>query len=175
MLHLHGIPSSSQAEWNSFNSLFAFLSKTPHQQDEMCTSPPKIITHDVINMDICSNLVKTCVWINKKTSRQTKAEGGKKQWTSAVVMLEKAFCSWTALLLVPQKSHFTEERLTGIPSGHILTVLLWSKMNAYSYRFPGTPPTLPTISWTLHAPWAPKFLFNDSYQAGEGGACNWNL
>lgn len=52
---------------SSFNSLFAFLSKTSDKhQDEMCTSPPKIITWDVINIDICSNLVKTCVWINKK-------------------------------------------------------------------------------------------------------------
>lgn len=30
-----------------------------------------------------------------------------------------------------------------MPSGHILTVPLWSKMSAHSYIFPWTPPTPP--------------------------------
>lgn len=123
-----------------FNSVF--LSKTPHiHQDEMCAFPPKMITHGIWLPWKYTLISEKLVCQSVKGLCLAKAKG--RRIVNAVGTPENAFHSWITLLLVPQKSHFLEERVTGIPSGHILTAPLWPNMSAHSYILPWAPSAFP--------------------------------
>lgn len=163
------MPPIPHAEWKFVRFCFPQQNPTLTPRWDVHICPQNDNSWNTINTEVHPNLWKTHMGINKGPM-PNQSKGRQKQWMQWLTP-EKASHSWITLLLVPQKSHFIGERVTRIPSGHILTVSLWPKMSAHSSLFPWAPSARPGCQLN---PKCPRSTLNDSYQVGKGVTCEWN-